>query len=725
MARAILDHEVLREQTVADPDLQIAASVAVTVYEINGTTLFTGTMYDAPTGGSVVPNPTATNSRGLLQLYTDPANARRVKLTVVGVASQVDSEFRLDTIDVMSLSTAQTVTGTKTGGGYSAATITDPIFRLSAVTDALAYQREINMLEVIPGLGDLTSTGDDTDAINTVLTFLRTRSVVPGVGVTLRFPAMRMRVGSLNFTKLRHLKIIGTNGATIFLGCMQSVAREGASRPVLDFAACQGVAMEGVQVFSSDHNVSGSPASQGKLNPTCLIYSGDISTLGWTPDALEFRWVGGDGRYCTVGGVILYRAADSQFYFLNPNMNDNTKPNLVLTDDLSGYAVNSWQTAASGAGQPMINCAFYSLGGHGVELLNVYNMNFYGGNISGNGMDSAVRIRGTLSEHIQFYGTQFNKGEGASPTSLALINCDAASIHSLAIHDPGILGPLVPGTLGFLKRAQDTLLKDLKITGLNARDMGAGADVILSGGTHTSGGGTVVIDGGEISCAGGDLIPGGSLQGVTVHKVGTYTKAASGTEANCLFIDPINALDATTSALILQNGVLRIPDGVTASPSVSYQADPDTGHARQGANIDSWIAGAAIQAEVSTAGLLPRRIVSTGLAAALVGGNFGAPSANWGTSASVGSIAGTEVAGRFIVTAGTAATGADPTLVLTFPGGAYPSPGPEVHIALISSSAAMTSFPIGVVRTTTTATFTFVFTPTANVTYTFSIMITG
>lgn len=137
-----------------------------------------------------------------------------------------------------------------------------------------------------------------------------------------------------------------------------------------------------------------------------------------------------------------------------------------------------------------------------------------------------------------------------------------------------------------------------------------------------------------------------------------------------------------------------------------------------------FLIGGTRKAMVTSAGLLPTRIVSSSVATALATGNFGSISANWGTGASCSAVTGTEVSGTFTITAGSGSVGANPQLVFTFPGGAYGT-APRVMCMLIGGSGAGVSVPMALTPVTTNVTIQTFFTPTTNATYQFAIFVLG
>lgn len=90
--RARLQHVAMDEEGDVKPGR------AVTVYKADGVTLWDQVLYDAPSGGNVVTNPTVTNQQGLLQVYT-PRGAR-ARLTISGLSGQFDGAFDPDPADV-------------------------------------------------------------------------------------------------------------------------------------------------------------------------------------------------------------------------------------------------------------------------------------------------------------------------------------------------------------------------------------------------------------------------------------------------------------------------------------------------------------------------------------------------------------------------------------------------------------------------------------------------
>jgi len=267
MARAILDHEVFFEQSASDRDLQVSAGVAVTVFEIDGTTPFAGTIYDAPSGGSVVVTPT-TSALGLLKLYTAPENARRVKLTVAGLSTQFDSEFRIDPVDAMTLSTNQTVTGTKTGGTYASATLTTPTITTPTITNGTATGTTLVGVSSSGGVYWLGPTRFSVDAgsgtpsqkIATCMALYRATlasggATTPG-GAEVWFPQRAYDLTEpVDFSNLDGLKVMtpGGPGNSTWLYCSSF----GSSGIIVDLTGTNSCEINGLTVSSTAY-ISGS-----------------------------------------------------------------------------------------------------------------------------------------------------------------------------------------------------------------------------------------------------------------------------------------------------------------------------------------------------------------------------------------------------------------------------------------------------------------------------------
>ncbi|HEY6827725.1 MAG TPA: hypothetical protein VI259_12785, partial [Gemmatimonadaceae bacterium] len=123
-------------------------------------------------------------------------------------------------------------------------------------------------------------------------------------------------------------------------------------------------------------------------------------------------------------------------------------------------------------------------------------------------------------------------------------------------------------------------------------------------------------------------------------------------------------------------------------------------------------------------GLLRTTRVSLGAATALIAGDF-ALSAGWGSTASIGSLAGTDGAWTGTITTGGSGIAANPTLALTFHDGTWTSaPVCVVEMSATSDGTNLTT-KTTYTRTATVLTITFNGTPVTGNTYVFSSECTG
>lgn len=188
MARAILDHQIFVEEAGADPDIQESGVRAVTIYETDGTTLFAGTLYDAASGGGVVTNPVSTTANGLLEVWTDATNARRVKLSIAGLAGQRNSAFRIDEATAVTTDTAQTITAIKT--------LTSPRFLRPFQGSGLIFTPEYFYLAAGLALADLNpGVTDETTYIQQAIN----AAVAAGGGI-VQFEPRKYNFSKLNVT---------------------------------------------------------------------------------------------------------------------------------------------------------------------------------------------------------------------------------------------------------------------------------------------------------------------------------------------------------------------------------------------------------------------------------------------------------------------------------------------------------------------------------------------
>jgi hypothetical protein len=105
----------------------------------------------------------------------------------------------------------------------------------------------------------------------------------------------------------------------------------------------------------------------------------------------------------------------------------------------------------------------------------------------------------------------------------------------------------------------------------------------------------------------------------------------------------------------------------------------------------------------------------------LAGGSF-ALHANWGDAASVGTITGTGQRGRFTVTSSGSSQGANPTVTITFPDGAWPS---APHAVVGRAGGDQLTVADTWSTTTTTLVITFNGTPVAAQTYVYEFILMG
>ncbi len=93
----------------AETDGDILANKAVTLYNSNGSA-FTGTVYDAASGGGVITS-FATNSVGVVELYTDDTNAKYIQYAVAtATGGNRNGSFDPDPGQVVQLDVQQTLT---------------------------------------------------------------------------------------------------------------------------------------------------------------------------------------------------------------------------------------------------------------------------------------------------------------------------------------------------------------------------------------------------------------------------------------------------------------------------------------------------------------------------------------------------------------------------------------------------------------------------------------
>jgi hypothetical protein len=132
-------------------------------------------------------------------------------------------------------------------------------------------------------------------------------------------------------------------------------------------------------------------------------------------------------------------------------------------------------------------------------------------------------------------------------------------------------------------------------------------------------------------------------------------------------------------------------------------------------------AGTVATISITDGGVAGFLRISGSQGAALVAGDF-VLSAGFGTTASIGTITGTDTASRFTVTSAGTGQGANPTITLTFKNGAWTT-APFAIVARAGGSQ-LTVVATWTV-TTTTLVITFNGTPVAGETYTFSTFVMG
>lgn len=92
----------------ADTLGNVNANKVVTLLNSDGSA-FTGTVYDAASGGSVVTS-FATNASGVVELYTDESNAKYIRYQVATVTGTFDGAFDIDPAQSVTLTAVQTLT---------------------------------------------------------------------------------------------------------------------------------------------------------------------------------------------------------------------------------------------------------------------------------------------------------------------------------------------------------------------------------------------------------------------------------------------------------------------------------------------------------------------------------------------------------------------------------------------------------------------------------------
>ena len=109
----------------AEADGDVLANKVVTLQNSDGAQ-FSGTVYDAASGGAVITS-FSTNSVGVVELYTDDTNAKYIKYAVAGVAGTRNGSFDPDPGQVVQRTTVETLTNkTLTSPTITTPTITSP-----------------------------------------------------------------------------------------------------------------------------------------------------------------------------------------------------------------------------------------------------------------------------------------------------------------------------------------------------------------------------------------------------------------------------------------------------------------------------------------------------------------------------------------------------------------------------------------------------------------------
>ena len=368
----------------------------------------------------------------------------------------------------------------------------------------------------------------------------------------------------------------------------------------------------------------------------------------------------------------------------------------------------------------------------GLSLEGVTNFKFSAGNISGNNASQYVELKNYASTgNISFDNVTFYR-EGTSGTISSnvfkIVTGTSHHVRGLDLQNLNIQAS--SGIVGGVATAAYTGL----VLGPWAIGGGATASYVCS----FDGTGGTLIDC-DLWCNGFN-VAANVITGASILR-------------NPVFVAPKPTTDTSTkilsNAIAIGNVTSTSPTGFVRLPSQQYITSDNTpgtgtlqmlgstnsdriqvgqsaavvGVILDGTTDQNFLIGGTTKAKVVSGGFQANRLVSAGFATAHTVANFGSLT-GWGTGATCSAVSGHEWAGRFQITAGTSGTLANPTLVYTYPAGAYGT-APEVILSFVGGTGAGTAHQANVTKGVSSVTFQMFFTPVTNATYIYAYIVAG
>lgn len=615
------------------------------------------------------------------------------------------------------------------------------LFRVTngaTLADASVYIRNLEVLQQSYKVYDIEAFGDTSDAsadhtsiINAAITAYRSEYSSVN-GAIFQFRRSTYNVSSINATFIDRAMFVGMGG----IGCIiNGNKQQTTSRAVFDCISSNSLVFKNIVVTGVA--ATGSFVQTGAAWLFASSSTGDAG-IGHTADndsnknAMEDCGSTGTYAFFSVG---LVRSSDNTFRSCAWQQGNTAQP-CLYAGAYNRHSIGSAYASITTTGGPVatqngentfLQCEIHDVTATTetpfpvstkatVELDNAECIRFYGGNISAHG-SAFVRFYGNNQsitfDTVQmyqdyaantiprvFYATQ-RPGDATSVTcylrGLRVINCNMVAI-------PATSGAIVECTANVIlvvphiEQASESVpsfLNGFTTSGVSmirqANSTSAGTDTVYGG----------YIDAGNLA----NTIGGSIGTGTIIARPGGVTLQSGGHDY---------------SAGPRGNG-LAVPGGTSDTATalgIFFNQDTDTGWLLTGANQVDHIVGTrhatrSLQSG-NVAALGMARLHPSSLATATTTGHIGSLSGEWGSLASVAAAGGNDVMGTFTISTGSG-TGANPTLVLTYPGGAYAS-APQVMCWLSGGSqAGAAAYPaLTVSPSTGTCTMQFWFTPVAS-----------
>lgn len=713
---------------VQDEEGNVRSGQAVALFTYGTTTPIPNALYATPTSMVVLsPSALTTDSLGEIELWIDGLSAP-VAIRVGGVSGVTETAYF--TPD------PATLPGLDQSG--------------PRIFDVEAYG----------AVGDGAT--DDTAAIQACIDAVK--AVIAAhqyIGATVRFNSPLYAVSALDCTGMSNVLFLGLSGfgGTLIYGNTQTTGVHAAGgKAVFDGTGTAACVWQGIVVDTSQVSASNVVPMAGWL------LSADGAGNNGTADRLIN--CGTQGPFQVAALITLY-ATDHVFIACAFQQYQIDRPVILMgsanpgnVGTVTSLTANTFPPSSGGAGGDLsfFGCeahhmpasggfsAPYNTGqGYVLDIQAALAVRWYGGNLASYGT-GVVRLGGA-NTGLLISGAQCYSDDGGFQAKYLIDVVNSSSINGLTLTGLDLNSILAnASTSALLRIGVESSASNVVVQGVGG-SYPAAACAVLAGGFASAA--TVAITDADIECDGHPVNLNGSSHGpslagsVVFRNPGTMSRDISAVTPCVILSEGHLGLAASNLPFPATTGALGLPtqtaitwrggadavdlQGITSTNTDRLQIGATTnvvGTILNGTTDHDFQVAGTTKTKVTSAGLKPTRLVGDGVATALATGNFASLHADWGTGASCTAVSRHEVAGRFTITAGSASTGSSPTLVFTYPGGAYAT-APEVFCTFVGGTGAGTIHQVGTTPGTTTCTLQMFFTPTVNLTYTYAILVIG